>query len=661
MVKGSGTEIWRKIKKEISIWRIGALPGLAVTAVVVIVRLNGLLEPLEWMALDNFFRLRPAEIVDDRITIIGITEDDIARAKTYPIPDREIAALIKKVQNYQPRAIGLDLVRNVSVEPGHQELLDVLKESKNLIAIEKVLPIQYSPPPNVPTDRVGFSDAISDRDGNTRRLLLGTPSLQKGQEYKYSLSLRLAKIYLSSEGIPLKQGIRDADNMRFGSVEIPRILSNTGGYVAMDAGGVQTLLNWRSGRKAFQILSLNEVKTNKFKDELFRDRIVLIGMTAPSVPDYINTNAVVGLEPDSHVYGIEFHAHASSQIISTVLDERPLLKVWSDGWEYLWILVWGLIPIIIGRLTQSVIKNLLAVGVTSLCLVGGSYLLFMWGWWIPLAPNLLILSLNGVGLSAFAFYQRDRALQSRINERQRTIENTFIYIHNGPLQTLANTLRCVQEKDFSQEKLHKQLENLNQEIRAIGEHLKSEALNQEESLFLGSGLKLDLKLPIHELLYEVYTSTLKRDLPHFQNIKLKTRSFEPIEQQYLSIEQKRELCQFLEEALCNVGKHAVGVKRIQAIGKENEGWYTLSIKDNGCGISINNGDSIIYSSGNKGTKQAMNLARSLEGNFRRESVSPRGTLCEITWLITGSKGNTRNKFKSFLNYLMKTSITKDSQ
>ena len=77
------------------------------------------------MALDNFLHLRPAEPMDERITIVGITEDDITRAKTYPIPDREIATLIKKIENYQPRVIGLDLVRNVSVEPGHKELVDV--------------------------------------------------------------------------------------------------------------------------------------------------------------------------------------------------------------------------------------------------------------------------------------------------------------------------------------------------------------------------------------------------------------------------------------------------------------------------------------------------------------------------------------------------------
>lgn len=629
MAEGSGTVIWRKIKKEIAIWRTGALPGLAVLAIVISARLNGFLQPLELMALDNFLRLRPAEPIDDRITIIGINEDDITKAQTYPIPDQEIAALLRKIQNYKPTVIGLDLVRNLPVEPGHKELVDVFKKSKNLIAIEKVLPSQFAPPPKMPHKQVGFSDALLDDDGNSRRILLGTPSLQNSQDYKFSLPLRLAEVYLLDEDISLEKGTRNSETMRFGSVEIPQISPNTGGYVKLDAGGVQTLLNWRSGKEPFRVISLNDIKTDNFKPELLRDRIVLIGMTAPSVKDLLNTKAVTGLKPNGLIFGVKFHAHACSQIISAVLNGRPLLRVWSDEWEYLWIGVWGLIPIIIGRLAQSVFRNLFAVGMTSLFLAGGGYLLLIWGWWIPVAPSLLILCINSVGLSAFAFYQRDRALQTQIDERQRTIDLAFTLIHNGPLQTLATALRCVQDKTLLQEKLHCHLQNLDMEIRAIGEHLKSEALNQESSLLLGSGLKLDLKLPIHELFYEVYTSTLKRDLSNFQNLKVKTRSFDPIEEQYLSIEQKRELCQFLEESLCNVGKHAIGAKRIEATGKENKGWYTLSIKDNGCGICSN--------LENKGTKQARNLARKLGGDFDRERVSPRGTSCKLTWRLRSSK------------------------
>jgi two-component sensor histidine kinase len=95
----------------------------------------------------------------------------------------------------------------------------------------------------------------------------------------------------------------------------------------------------------------------------------------------------------------------------------------------------------------------------------------------------------------------------------------------------------------------------------------------------------------------------------------------------LSIEQKRELCQLLEEALCNVGKHAKGVTRLSATGIQKEGWYTLSIKDNGAGIHS--------SSEGRGTKQCQNIAKQLGGTFKRESLKKKGTLCELAWPVAG--------------------------
>ncbi len=190
-------------------------------------------------------------------------------------------------------------------------------------------------------------------------------------------------------------------------------------------------------------------------------------------------------------------------------------------------------------------------------------------------------------------------------------------------------MRHVQDQDIEQNRLLEELKNLNSEIRELGEYLKLEALDREESLRLGSSLILDLKLPIRDLLYEVYSHTLQRNFPCFKTLKVKAYSFEPIEEKYLSLEQKRELCQFLEEALCNVGKHAKGLTRLSATGKQSEGWYTLSIKDNGAGI---------YSCcEGRGTKQCLNLARKLRGEFQRKSLPEKGTLCELTWPIAGKK------------------------
>ncbi|MBE9039422.1 CHASE2 domain-containing protein [Oscillatoriales cyanobacterium LEGE 11467] len=627
-------EIWQTIKQELALWRVGALPGLAVIGLATIARLTGSLQFLEWGAIDLFLRLRPMETRDERVTIIGIDREDIERLGTYPVPDGDLARLLRRINAYKPIAIGLDISRELPVEPGHRELLDALQETPYTIAVERVRPKQSSVP-NLPSEQIGFSDFPLDADLHVRRYFLGMPNPRNQGEYKFALSMRLAEIYLeTTEDLILDNGIRDPVAMRFGDTEFPRVFPNSGGYVGTDAGGVQVLLNFRNHPEAFRILSLQDLETGNFEVDWLRDRIVLIGVTDPIYQSQIQTSAIAGLKPGS-ISGVEFQAHAVSQTLSAVLDGRSLLRTLPDGWEYLWIFSWGFVGIAIGHHTRSLLQNIVGVGLASISLLGTSYGVLGWGWWLPAVPPLLTLYLGNFVYTTFCEY--DKALRSRIQERQRTIEQTFNVIHNGPLQTLANLLRHVRDWDWGQPKLVGELEKLNQELRALGEPLEREILTREDSLYLGSGHKLDLNSPMHELFYEVYSSTLERDFPGFKSLKIKARTFEELDSTSLSPDRKRELCRFLEEALCNVGKHAIGATRLSVTGTEQNGWYALRITDNGPGI---------YSlSVGRGTKQSQNLKTRLGGQFRRESHSPKGTLCELSWPVAKPRPNLFSRLK----------------
>ena len=612
--------IWKRIKEEFAAWRGGVVPGTIVLGIVFLARFTGNLQFLEWTTLDYFLRLRPHETIDERVVVVGINEDDLRSIGSYPIPDREIAALIQKLQVHKPRVIGIDIFRDLPVEPGHSELVKTFKSFNNIIGLEKVLPVQVAPPPDLPHKQVGFSDAIPDADGNLRRALIGT-NTTKG--YNFYLALRLAKTYLSAENITLENGIRDRGGMRFGTIELPRFGSNFGGYVGADAGGVQILQNFRSGREPFRALSLNQIKTGKFPPHWIRDRIVIIGIVSPGV-DIAKSEAIASINPvPGQVYGVEIQAHTVSQIISAVLDKRPLLKSLWDGWEYLWLFAWGCLGISLGRLSQSPFKNILSVCLSSLILMSSSYILLIFGWWIPVAPAMLVLVINGIGLTAF--YQYDQSLRTRIVERQFIIDSMFDTIHNGPLQTLARLLRSARDRDLPQNELIAELEGLNRELRAVYQSVQREAITQDDRICLGNGSEINLQAPIHEILYEVYSHTLERDFPHFKTLKVKIRTFEPIDDCHLSIEQKRGLCRFLEEALCNVGKHAQGVTRLCATCTQKEDWYILCVTDNGTGINSN--------AEGGGTQQSKNLARQLKGSFVRSSLSPQGTLCELSWAV----------------------------
>ncbi|MBD2776502.1 CHASE2 domain-containing protein [Iningainema sp. BLCCT55] len=611
-----------RLLKEVGDLKGGILPGIAAITFVIAFRLIGSLQFLEWAALDKFLWMRPEEKVDDRIVIVGINEQDI-RIKNYPIPDRDIATLLRKLKSYQPAVIGLDIFRDLPVEPGHKEFVQTLKETKNLVVVEKVLPdpsgSTVNPPPNLPKEQLGFSDAVIDADGYLRRSLLATSNLQ--ERWRHSLSLNLAEAYLKTKGISLENVDGDPYGMRFNSTEFPRIKSNFGGYVRADVGGTQILINFRSGRKPFHMVSLLDIQTGKVKQEQIRGKIVLIGMTSPSAKDYVNSAAIKSENP-ALIYGVEVQAHVISQIISAVLNKRSHIHVWADVWEYLWIIVWGILGISLGRIIRSPLKVLVVVTIVSICLVGVCYGLLLLGWWIPFVPALMTLVFNSVVLAAF--YRYDEALRSRIKDRQLVIDQTFDAIHSQPLQTLGRILRKVQSNsDVTPEQFLSELQQLNQELRSVYDLVRKETACEVSSLYLREQ-KLDLAQALHEILYEVCHDVLERDYPYFKSIKVKVFKFEPMSER-LSIEKKRSLCRFLEEALCNVGKYAVGTTRLDVTCCQKQGKNIIRVADNGLGMD----EKTVHQG--FGTKQARSLAKQLGGKFERFSNSPKGIVCQLTW------------------------------
>ncbi|WP_199296764.1 CHASE2 domain-containing protein, partial [Leptolyngbya sp. FACHB-711] len=94
---------------------------------------------MELMALDQMVRLRPSEPADSRIVLVTIDESDIQQLGQWPMSDAVLAQVISSLKQQQPRVIGLDIFRDLPVEPGHQALVEVFTSTPNLIGIEKVI------------------------------------------------------------------------------------------------------------------------------------------------------------------------------------------------------------------------------------------------------------------------------------------------------------------------------------------------------------------------------------------------------------------------------------------------------------------------------------------------------------------------------------------
>ena len=216
--------IWNRIGQEFGLWALAARPGIIVLIVVILMRIAGGMQSWEWMLFDTMLRLRPVEKPDERIVIVGIDEEDIKWVGQYPVPDEKIAKLLTKLETYKTRVIGLDMFKNVPVEPGGKQLAQVLDLNSNIIGIEKILPPgEISPHKSLlakKEDRVGFADLRNDADGKNRRYLLYTANPKNIDEDKYSLAFQLVEKYLNSQGIELERGKNDPNTIMIRDIEL---------------------------------------------------------------------------------------------------------------------------------------------------------------------------------------------------------------------------------------------------------------------------------------------------------------------------------------------------------------------------------------------------------------------------------------------------------
>ncbi len=360
---------------------------------VLLARFLGLFQGLELRTLDLLLRLRPAEPTDPRILVVGIEEADIQQMGTYPVPDQVLADLLQTLDTYNPRVVGIGIYRDLPVLPGHEALMQTLAELPYVVGIEKVAPEPVLPPPVLPDERVGFADLLLDADSAARRVLLGTYTAS--EDYRFAFPVRLAATYLIAEDKTVRNGQQDPLAMQFGDTELPRLRPHTGGYVrADDTADTQMLLNFRSGSNPFRTVSLTQTMSGQVDPEWIRDAIVLVGLTSPSVKDFVNSAAVTSENP-GQLYAVEFHAHATSQILSAVLDDRPLLRTWPDSLEYGWITLWGLLGLGIALRSRRLAWTLLGSALLLLLVIGTGVGLIQLAIWIPtLVPTIAFIAAN---------------------------------------------------------------------------------------------------------------------------------------------------------------------------------------------------------------------------------------------------------------------------
>ena len=379
------------------------LASSAIATVVVIgLRTLGMLQSWELAAFDYLSQKLPSESGDKRMLIVGADEQDISHDKYgYPISDRTLAELIDKLQQHQPAAIGIDIFRDRPVPAENsQDSSELTKywQQPNVISIclGDNLSNSVAPPGQSPTEQVGFGNIYDDlqitngKDDNVRRYLLSrsdNPLAETSHcQTNYSFALQLTNLYLQSRDVSVTTV---ENNWKFDSKVITRLANGSAGYQKFDERGNQLLISYRRTPQLAQQVTIRDIleERDTFDPSWIKDRIVLIGVTAKSVPDVHDTAM-------GETRGLYLHGHVISQLISAVEDDRPLIW-WLPFWgDWLCIAFWSVGSGLIVSLGRNHLERSLATISCVIVLSSVCWLILIQGGWLAWIPGVVAIVLT---------------------------------------------------------------------------------------------------------------------------------------------------------------------------------------------------------------------------------------------------------------------------
>ncbi|HBQ99614.1 MAG: CHASE2 domain-containing protein [Roseofilum sp. Belize BBD 4] len=400
----------------------------------------------EWATLDQFFRHRPLEKPEQRITTITIDDRDIQELGTWPLSDGTLAQIISILNQHHPRVIGLDLYRDLPVAPGTEEWMEVIDQTPHLIGIKKAVGEGVAPPSALEENQqVALADLVVDADSKVRRALI--VSLDEKGQLLPTLAVRTSLDYLHGEEIELKTIDSDRRFYGLGKAEFRPLTSKNGSYRKADLGGYQIVLNYRGTPDQFESLSMMKLLQGDFDPELIRDRLILIGSVAHSTNDFFHTPySNRNQETSEPMPGVFIHANIASLMLSAALDGRPLTSVFSLPLKGLWVLFWSAIGVLLSytlpQIKLSATYSFPGLTIIAVSTSGGGIVLcgygaFLIGWWIPVIIPLFALTVAAI-LGTNSRYQRQlqqanvqlqdysQTLEEKVRDRTQELEQAKI-------------------------------------------------------------------------------------------------------------------------------------------------------------------------------------------------------------------------------------------
>ena len=426
------------------------------------------LKQLENWTYDALLKFTLADTIDDRVVIVDIDEASLAEVGRWPWGRDQLAIIVDNLfDGYQAKVVGFDIVfaekdessglqqferlakSRLKNNPEYQQAFKDLRPAlmhdeifadslvgrntvmgyyfKTVSADEEagitgLLPpaltkmdVQWSErlPINKATGYAGnleilqasarsggyFDNPFVDADGVFRRV----PLVQAYEGYLFaSLALATAQAYLDATGVELEVESQGAKGGKeYYALETINLQQFS---IPVDVNAA-VFVPYRGRQGSFPYVSAYSVLDGSADPALLKDKIVLIGTSAPGLLDLRST-------PVQNIYpGVEVHAN----IISGILDNRIKHKpAWTVGYEFVLLVVVATCMALLLPLVPPLITALATLGFSAI-IMAGTFVAWENNLILPLASPMLLIVLIFMLHMTYGFFIESRGKRQLAN------------------------------------------------------------------------------------------------------------------------------------------------------------------------------------------------------------------------------------------------------
>jgi adenylate cyclase len=419
-------------------------------------------EQLSSIIYDYRLRLTMPRTPDDRIVIVDIDEKSLKEEGRWPWGRDRMALLMDKLfDKYGVAVVGMDIVfaekdessgLNVLQKLGQNQLKGDMSFQTTLSQIQPLLEYDKLFASKIKNRKVVLGYYLTNQADKHTSGMLPEPTFPPGTFKGHSIDFTIWNGY--GANLPeLQQAAASAghfnplvdfdgrirrvpmlaeyDGAFYESLSLAMVRTLLGqtkllpGYAEVKAGGysgmewleldasggrikipvdndVATFVPYRGPQGSFRYVSITDVLHDRIEPDQLKDKIILVGTTAPGLLDLRST-------PVGEAYpGVEIHASMISGILDHNLKERPAYML---GAEVVWLLLIGIaLAFLLPLLTPT--KAILASIFTLIFTAGLS--LFVWqdaNVLLPVANSLLMIALLFALNMSYGYFVESRTKQ----------------------------------------------------------------------------------------------------------------------------------------------------------------------------------------------------------------------------------------------------------